>query len=411
MPGRIEFVAMMSLLMGLIAIGIDLMLPALSDVAVDVGQETSADVAGIVTTYFFGLALGQLLWGPIADRWGRKSALNIGLMVIVVMAISSAFVSSLPVLLATRFLWGFGASAARSTTLTVVRDRYRGDRMASVMSLIFSVFILVPVVAPTIGAGLLRLTDWRGLFVGVGILALAELAWLRRLPETLAPEAVRSARPRQLWSSVRVVFGNRMTVGYLLALTSLSVPFTAWIALAEPVVVGIYDLESAFPLIFGGIALTMAISSITNSRIVERFGARRLVRVVMTFYVGVTALMVLAALSSAGVPPFWMVVVPIAAILMSQALLQSNVQSLAMDPMGAVAGMASAVIGAVSLGVGTALGALVQVAFDGSVTPIAFTFLASGVIALALVRWAEAQREPVEKVVPTEPEIATASLG
>ena len=168
MPGRVEFVAMMSLLMGLIAIGIDLMLPGLGDLATDVGQEQSADVAGIVTTYFLGLAFGQLLWGPIADRWGRKPALNLGLAVIVVMSVTSAFVSSLPLLLFTRFVWGFGASAARSTTLTVVRDRFRGDRMASVMSLIFSVFILVPVVAPTLGAGLLTFLDWRGLFVATG---------------------------------------------------------------------------------------------------------------------------------------------------------------------------------------------------------------------------------------------------
>lgn len=397
MPGRVEFVAMMSLLMGLIAIGIDLMLPGLGDLANDVGQQNSADVAGIVTTYFLGLAMGQLLWGPIADRWGRKPALNLGLVVIIVMSVSSAFVSTLPLLLFTRFVWGFGASAARSTTLTVVRDRFRGDRMASVMSLIFSVFILVPVVAPTIGAGLLTFMDWRGLFIAVGVLALAELVWLRRLPETLTPDHVRSARPRDLAKSAKVVFGNRVTLGYLLALTALSVPFTAWIALAEPVIVGVYGFEDLFPVIFGGIAFTMAIASITNSRIVERFGARRLVQVVMTAYVVVTALLVLAAVTTGGVPPFWTVGAAIAAILMSQALLQSNVQSLAMDPMGSVAGMASAIIGAVSLGVGTALGSLVQVAFDDSITPIALTFLVSGLTAGGLVRWAESNRATVPR--------------
>ncbi len=400
MPGRVEFVAMMSLLMGLIAIGIDLMLPGLGDVATDLGRTDSAEVAGIVTTYFFGLALGQLLWGPMADRWGRKVALNAGLAVIVVMSLSSAMVGTLPLLLATRFVWGFGASAARSTALTVVRDRYRGDRMASVMSLIFSVFILVPVVAPTIGAGLLRLMSWRGLFVAIGVVAVVELLWLRRLPETLTPERVRSARPHDVWASMRIVLGTRLTLGYLLALTALSVPFTAWIALSEPVIVGIYDLETVFPIVFGGLAFTMAIASLANSRVVERVGARRLVRVVMTAYVGITLVMAGGTVLSGGVPPFWLVAGSMSMILMSHALLQSNVQSLAMDPMGEVAGIASAVIGAVSLGVGTILGTLVQVLFDGTVTPIAVTFALSGVAALGFARWAESERVAQPRAVP-----------
>ncbi len=407
MPGRIEFVAMMSLLMGLIAIGIDLMLPALSDVAADVGQQTSADVASIVTTYFVGLALGQMVWGPLADRFGRKRALNIGLSVIIVASVTSALVSSLPILLATRFVWGFGASAARSTTLTVVRDRFRGDRMASVMSLIFSVFILVPVVAPTLGAGLLTFTSWRGLFAGIGGLAVVLVLWLRRLPETLEPDKVRSVRPRDVWASIRTVFRSRLTVGYLLVLTALSIPFTAWIALSEPVVVGIYDLEAAFPLIFGGLAATMALASLVNSRVVERFGARRLVRVVMTGYCVVTAGLMTSALLSDGVPPFWILAGSISLILMSHALLQSNAQSLAMDPMGEVAGIASAVIGAVSLGVGTGLGYLVQVAFGDRVTPIAIAFLLSGVVGLALVWWAE-PRGATRPVPADQPEPATA---
>lgn len=404
MPGRVEFVAMMALLMGLIALGIDLMLPGMEGLAHDVGQESSADVAPIVTTYFLGLALGQLLWGPLADRFGRKVSLNLGLAVIIATSVASALVSSLPLLLAIRFIWGFGASAARSTTLTVVRDRYRGDRMASVMSLIFSVFILVPVVAPTIGSLGLAVTTWRGLFVGIAVLALVLMAWLRRLPETLDPANVRSVAPRRVLESARVVFSSKVTVGYLLALTALSVPFTAWIALAEPVLNGIYDLEAVFPLVFGGLAFTMAIASLGNSRVVERVGARRLVRVMLVVYIVGTAGWLVATVVGGGVPPLWLLIVPLAMVLMSQAFLQSNVQSLAMDPMGEVAGMASAVIGAVSLGVGTVLGGLVQVAFDDTLTPIVVAFLASGLAALALVMWAEAARaEPV-----TAPAVACA---
>lgn len=403
MPGRVEFVAMMSLLMGLIAIGIDLMLPAMGDLANDVGAASSTDVAGIVTTYFLGMAVGQLLWGPLADRYGRKVSLNAGLAVIAVMALASAAVSSLSLLLLLRFLWGFGASAARSTTMTVVRDRFRGDRMASVMSLIFSVFILVPVVAPTIGAGALAFTTWRGLFVAIAVAAVVLLVWLRRLPETLDPDNVRSLAPVQVLGSMKVVFTNPMTVGYLMALTALSASFTAWIALAEPVIVGIYGLETAFPYLFGGLAFTMAIASLGNSRIVERIGARRLVQVVVRVYVVATALWLVATLANGGVTPLWMLMLAMAATLMSQAFLQSNAQSLAMDPMGDVAGIASAVIGAVSLGVGTVLGSVVQFLFDDvSLTPIVVSFLLSGLAVMALAGWAESRRE----LAPTHTAIA-----
>ncbi len=389
MPGRVEFVAMMSLLMGLIAIGIDLMLPGMADVAADLGVADSTGVAGIVTTYFLGLAVGQLLWGPLADRFGRKVALNLGLGVIVVGALASAVAPSLPVLLATRFAWGFGASAARSTTLTVVRDRYRGDRMASVMSLIMSVFILVPVVAPTIGAGALTLTSWRGLFVGIAVAAVLELVWLRRLPETLVPERVRSIAPRQVLGSMRVVFASRVTIGYLLALTALTSAFTAWISLAEPVIIGIYGMEAAFPFLFGALALSMAIASLGNARIVERVGAGRLVRLVLAVYCVVTLVLVVVAVATGGVPPLWVLVAGMASILMSHAFLQSNAQSLAMDPMGDVAGVASALIGAISLGVGTVLGAVVQLVFDDTVTPIVVAFALSGLRAAVFARWAE----------------------
>lgn len=403
MPGRIEFVAMMSMLMGLIAIGIDLMLPGLAGLAADVGASSSTDVAGIVTTYFLGLAVGQLLWGPLADRFGRKAALNLGLLVIVGGALVSASVSSLPLLLFMRFVWGFGASAARSTTMTVVRDRFHGDRMASVMSLIFSVFILVPVVAPTLGAAALTVTSWRGLFVGIAAYAVVMLLWLRRLPETLTQDQVRSVAPADLWNSVRVVFGNRVTAGYLGALTALSASFTAWLALAEPVVVGLYDMEAMFPFIFGGLALTMAIASLANSRVVERVGARRLVRVVLAVYVAATGAWLVATLATGGVPSLWVLMVALALVLMSQAFLQSNAQSLAMDPMGDVAGLASAVIGAVSLGVGTLLGAVVQVLFDDtSLTPIVTAFLLSGLGAMAMARWAD-HASPTHEAVDTAP--------
>jgi MFS transporter, DHA1 family, multidrug resistance protein len=368
----------------------------MADIAAALWVADSTGVAGIVTTYFLGLAVGQLLWGPLADRYGRKVALNLGLFVIVAGALASAVAPSLPVLLATRFAWGFGASAARSTTLTVVRDRYRGDRMASVMSLIMSVFILVPVVAPTIGAGALAVTSWRGLFVAIAVAALVELVWLRRLPETLTPERVRSLAPRQVVGSMSLVFSNRVTIGYLLALTALTSAFTAWISLAEPVIIGIYDMETAFPFLFGALALSMAVASLGNARVVERVGARRLVRLVLAVYCGVTLVLVAVAVASGGVPPLWVLVVGMASILMCHAFLQSNAQSLAMDPMGEVAGVASALIGAISLGVGTVLGTVVQLLFDDTITPIAVAFALSGFLAALFARWAESTRDPAD---------------
>lgn len=393
MPGRVEFVAMMSLLMGLIALGIGLMLPGLDEIATDLSVTGgSAGVAGIVTAYFLGLAAGQMVWGPLADRFGRKLALDLGLGVVVVGALASAAAPSLSVLLVTRVLWGLGASAARSTTLTVVRDIHSGDRMARLMSLIMSVFILVPVIAPTIGVGVLAVTSWRGMFMGVALVAVALLVWLRRLPETLRPEDVGSIAPRHVLGTVGVVLGNRITLGYLLALTSLTAAFTAYLSLAEPIIVGIYDLEALFPLVFGLFALGMAFASLANASVVERFGARRLVRIVIVVYTVLAGALVVAALVTDGVPSIWLFAPLLAVVLMSHAFMQANANSLAMDPMGRVAGLASAIIGAISLGVGTALGTIVQVVFSNTVTPVVVAFALSGLAALGLVAFAERGR-------------------
>lgn len=393
MPGRVEFVAMMSLLMGLIALGIGLMLPGLDEIATDLSVTGgSAGVAGIVTAYFLGLAAGQMVWGPLADRFGRKLALDLGLGVVVVGALASAAAPSLSVLLVTRVLWGLGASAARSTTLTVVRDIHSGDRMARLMSLIMSVFILVPVIAPTIGVGVLAVTSWRGMFMGVALVAVALLVWLRRLPETLRPEDVGSIAPRHVLGTVGVVLGNRITLGYLLALTSLTAAFTAYLSLAEPIIVGIYDLEALFPLVFGLFALGMAFASLANASVVERFGARRLVRIVIVVYTLLAGALVVAALLTDGVPSIWLFAPLLAVVLMSHAFMQANANSLAMDPMGRVAGLASAIIGAISLGVGTALGTIVQVVFSNTVTPVVVAFALSGLAALGLVAFAERGR-------------------
>ncbi|HKJ55573.1 MAG TPA: hypothetical protein VJ978_06260, partial [Nitriliruptoraceae bacterium] len=211
---------------------------------------------------------------------------------------------------------------------------------------------------------------------------------------TLDPADVRSLAPSQVLATMKVVFSNGVTVGYLLALTALSASFTAWIALSEPVIVGIYGLETAFPYLFGGLAFTMAIASLGNSRVVERIGARRLVHIVVRVYVVATAAWLVATIAFGGVTPLWMLVAAMAVVLMSQAFLQSNAQSLAMDPMGHVAGIASAVIGAVSLGVGTVLGAVVQFFFDDmSLLPIVASFLLSGLAAMGFAAWAESRRD------------------
>jgi MFS transporter, DHA1 family, multidrug resistance protein len=391
--GRVEFTSLLAMSMALAALGIDLMLPAFGVMRTELGlAPDSTALAGVVTAYFLGLAGGQLVYGPLADRFGRRPTLYLGYGIYLVGAIAATVSPSLTLLLVSRFVWGIGAAGPRVVTMAVIRDAYEGERMSRAMSFVMAVFILVPILAPSLGAAIVALGSWRWVFGACAIAVAIMALWAVRLPETLREEHRRQLRFDRLAEAARFVVSDRHTVAYSLAMTSLYGVFTSYIGSSEIIFGETFDRASLFPIIFGGLAGVMGLAMLGNARIVGRVGTRRLGHAVLLTYVGAAAATLTLSLATGGRPPLALFLVALAVMLACHALLIPNFNTIAMHPMAAVAGTASAVIGATQIAVGALLGSLLDRAFDGTVLPMSFGFLGYGLIALALVLWAERGR-------------------
>ena len=404
--GSKEFIALLAMSMALAALGIDLMLPAFAAIRADLGLgPQSTAVAGLVTTYLLGLAAGQLVYGPVADRYGRKTTLYAGYALYAVGALAAAVSPSLELLLLSRFVWGLGAAGPRVVTLAIVRDTFEGDRMSRAMSFIMAVFILVPILAPSVGAAVAAVVSWRWLF-GVCVAAVALVAfWARRLPETLREEHRRPLGVGHVLRAARLVVSNRQTVAYTLGMTALYGVFSSYLGSSEIIFSETFGSADAFPVLFGVLAAVMGGAMLTNARVVGRFGTRRFAHGVLLGYVAAAAGLVAIALSTGGRPPLLLFLVGLAVMLSSHALLIPNFNTIAMAPMAQVAGTAASVVGAVQVAGGAVLGVLLDRSFDGTIIPISFGFLGYGVVALSLVLWAEGGRlfRPLVKAGPDDP--------
>lgn len=386
---RVEFTAMISMLMASTALSIDLMLPGFGAMRTDLGLAAdSAQIGAVVTAFFLGFAVAQGLFGPVADRFGRKPTLYVGLAVYVGGALAAAASPSLGWLVVSRFVWGVGSASPRVVSLSVVRDLFVGARMARAMSFIMAVFIVVPVVAPTAGAGLLRLGSWRTLFVVVAVFGLALALWTLRLPETMAPEHRLPFDLRAVARAVRRVLTTRVTMGYTLAMVFAFGAFMSYLSSTELVVSSVFGRGTIFPFVFGATAALMGTAMLANAWLVRRFGVARLVRGSLVGFVALSGGLVVLALATDGVPPFPVFVGLLAAALAAFSLLLPNLNALAMEPMGDIAGMAAAIIGTVSTSGGALLGFFLDRRFDGTVVPMSIGFLFYGSVALAIALWA-----------------------
>lgn len=410
--GHRELTVLLAMCMALTALGIDVMLPAFADIRTDLGLPPGSPATErLVTAYFLGMALGQLAFGPLADRFGRKRALQVGFGVYAVAALASALAPTLLALTLARFAWGIGAAGPRVAALAVVRDTYDGEAMARAMSLIMAVFILVPVVAPTFGAIGIATVGWRGVFVACLVAVAAVAVWSSRLAETLAPEHRLPLTGVRVARAAKVVVSHRTTAAYTVAMTLLYGAFTSWIASSELILSETFGQRALFPLIFGCLAATMGLAMFINSRVVERIGTRQLAHRVLLAYIVCTAALLTVAIASGGEPPLWLFLAAMLPTITAHALLIPNFNTIAMVPMGAVAGTAAAVIGAVQVAGGALIGSVISSAYDGTIRPLATGFFGFGLVAVAIVVWAErgtlfrpliARRDPATTEAPPE---------
>lgn len=388
-----HFMGLLSMIMAMGALSIDIMLPAFSDMRASFGLDPdNTEVAQVVTLFLLGMALAQFFYGPLADRYGRKPVLYGGIAVYGLGALGATLAPSLPLVLVSRFVWGVGAAGPRVVTVSIVRDRYSGEDMSRAMSFIMAIFIMVPIVAPTIGAGLIAIGPWRLVFAFGVMIALSIAVWARVLPETLHPEYRREIDRRAIAAAVKETLTNRQTLGYTLAMTMTFGVFSSYLASSERVFGEIYDHSDQFPIIFGGVAAAMGIAMLLNAGLVQRVGTKRMVHGALLGYLAGGMALLAVTNAAAGLPAFWLFVPLLAATLACHALLIPNFNTIAMLPLGRIAGTASAVIGTVSLAGGALLGAFLDRHYAATVTPLAAGFVGYGLIALGFVLWAERGR-------------------
>jgi DHA1 family bicyclomycin/chloramphenicol resistance-like MFS transporter len=385
---RWEFIALCAALMALNSLAIDIMLPALQQIGGSLGVENPNHRQYIITAYIVAFGIAQLGFGPVSDRFGRRAPLLAGLAVYILAALAAAMATDFFTLLACRFLQGIGAAATRVISISIIRDSFGGRRMAEIMSLVFMVFMAIPVVAPSLGQVIMIFSTWHLIFVAMGVGALLITLWaFLRLPETLHP----AFRRPFTWSSVTrgfgIVLSDRAALCYTLAGMFTFGALFGFINSAQQVYVDIYGLGAWFPIIFAAVASLMAVSNFLNSRLVGSLGMRRLSQGALLAFIAISALWF--ALSLAGPMPFPIFITLFTLDMLLFGLLGSNFNALAMEPLGHVAGTASSVLGFTQTFGGGVIGTIIGQMFDGTVMPLAAGFCGVSIVAFLMVVIAE----------------------
>ena len=416
-PGTREMTALLAGLMALNAFAIDAMIPALPDIgrALNVDQDNHRQL--VVVAYFAGFASTQLVWGPLADRFGRKPVLATGVILYGVFGLLCAFAGSFALLIAGRVAMGASAAVTRVLVVAMVRDLFEAEAMARVMSLVFMVFMLVPVLAPNIGQAILLVASWRAIFLVLAAYALIMLVWSwLRLPETLRPEYRRSLKWSEMTAAMAETLRERQSRGYTIAVTIIFSALVAYIASIQQIVFDAFDEGRFIGLVFAAIAAPMALASWLNSRVVGRFGLRRVGH-------SAAAALALVTIAHAGIALSGHETLVSFVVLQSLtmccfAFASSNLGTLAMEHMAHIAGTASSVQGVIGTLGAAILGFLIGQAFDGTPTPfLVGTALCAtlGFVAITLTEpnrlFAPMQADPEEQEAARESTAVPDDLG
>jgi DHA1 family bicyclomycin/chloramphenicol resistance-like MFS transporter len=385
-----EFVALSAAMMATQAIAIDAMLPAFPAIVGALEVRNPNHGQWIVTVYMAGLGTGQLVWGLLSDRFGRRPIVLGGLGLYIVAALVCGVSRSFGALLAWRFVHGLAAASA-TVVRSIVRDQYSGRQMARVLSLTFVVFLTVPVLAPSLGQAILWLGSWRYIFIACGTFAfIVWLCALLRLPETLHPEYRLPLDPSHIFSAVRLVVLNRISMFYTLAMTVLFGSLIAYVGMVQQIFADVFHRPRIMPLMFALCAGFMGVAAFTNSRLVGRLGMRLISHSAILVFIVISALHV--AIAALGREHLWTFVLLQAATMATFSLSVSNFGAMAMEPVGAVAGVGASLQGCMSTGGAAIVGAVIGRKFNGSTLPLATGSLCCGLLALGFVLAAEQGR-------------------
>ena len=382
-----EFIAFAALLTSAIALSIDMLLPAFAELRSTFGMEPTSNLPGLtITCIFVGMAIGMPIYGPLADTFGRLPILRIGIALFALGALGATLAPNLGFLLASRVLWGIGCAAPRTISQAMIRDKFEGDDMARVMAIVQTVFFAGPVLAPVIGHLLLRSGGtWRLTMLFGLVIAVVMWLWSFRVAESLQASNRRELSFATTRQGIRIVFGNRITIGYALTLLFSGGAFYSFLSSSELIVSEIFDRPSWFVPYFSITMCVMAAVALTGSRVVGRVGARRLGHSALGFQLAVSLLMLILALATNGVPPVGMWMVLMSAQIAAMVVMMPNMTTLALEPMGSLAGTAASTIGFITLALGAILGAVIDRQIATTVTPLAIGYFAYTTVAVLVV--------------------------
>ena len=389
-----EFVARIALLMSLVALSIDSMLPALGEIAAELQVRNPNDRQLVLTVFFLALGIGQLFYGPVSDSTGRKPAVTFGLVLYLCGTLLTLLASRFEILLVGRFLQGAGAAGPRIVSLAIIRDRYGGRDMARVFSLVMAVFIMAPVLAPALGQLILQVASWRGIFAALFILGSLALAWfLWRQPETLPPDRRAPLSLHYVAGAVFECLRSRVTIGYSLTSGLVFGAFVVYLVTSQQMYQEVYGLGRLFPLAFAIPAAAIGCASLLNARLVMRLGMRRLCRLALRGASAVSLVFVVVVIAAGGLPPLWILMIYLVVCFFFLGISFGNLNALAMEPLGHIAGVGSALVSFIATTVSVAIGTLVGQSYSGTLYPLGLSFAGLVFASVLVVEWTEQGRK------------------
>lgn len=395
-----EFTVLVAALMSIVAISIDALLPALGMIGKDLAITDPNQPQYLISMLFLGEAIGLLVAGPFSDALGRKPILFAGFAIYLTGTLVCYFSSSLEGLMLGRLLQGLGVAGPQIAAMSLVRDMFKGAQMARTMSLVMMIFVLVPAIAPTLGQAVMLFSHWRGIFEMYLCYALILLVWVSlRLKETLPREKRITLTARSFYDGFKEVLTHRATASYTICMGLFFGGFIGYLNSSQQIFQVQFHTGTLFSVYFGVLALVLGFSSLINSRIVEKHGTKTIAfRAIVTV---VLASIVFLALHAFVNITLWMFMAYAVVFFFCFGLLFGNINALAMEPMGHVAGIASAVIGSLSSIMSMLIGTLIGQLYNNTLIPITVGFIIVGTLALGIILWAEKGQDTSIEVAPT----------
>ena len=388
-----EFIALMAILMSLMALSIDIMLPAMGQIGQDLQVAHTNDNQLIISLLFLGFAIGMIFYGPLSDSFGRKPAIYLGLSIAIVGCIISLIAESYSTMLLGRFLQGLGLASARIITVALVRDLYHGNEMGKVMSLIMALFILVPILAPALGQGILFIAHWRMIFMFILVLSILVLIWFSiRQVETIHHEDKIPFSLKNIGGNLWIILKNKEVMAYTVMSGFVFSAFLGYLNSSQQIFQEQYHLGTKFPLYFGVLAIAVGVASLLNAKLVMKYGMHDMSKYAL-LTISLTSIVFFCFSSQFnGNPALWQLMVYLAIMLFCFGILTGNLNGLAMEPLGHMAGIGASLVGAVSTFIAVPFGAIIGQNYALSVQPLVFGFISFSILSLMMMGWLRLQK-------------------